>query len=80
MRKIEVLEKSIEISVYQKSKTVWIAEGTYVGKAYRAQGRTEPRAMSAWARAVTYQNANSAYPEENGGFHLPAAMDFGTLI
>jgi hypothetical protein len=61
MKQVEVFGKSIEISVYQKSKTVWIAQGLYVGKAYQAQGRTEPRAASAWARAVAYRNSSATY-------------------
>jgi hypothetical protein len=43
MMQVEVLGKSIEISVFQKSKTVWVAQGVYVGKPYQAQGRTEQR-------------------------------------
>jgi hypothetical protein len=61
MMQVEVLGKSIEISVFQKSKTVWVAQGVYVGKPYQAQGRTEPRAASAWVRAVVYQNTSATY-------------------
>ena len=42
--KVTVWNKPYTISVYQKSKTVWIAVGDYMGERLEAQGRSESTA------------------------------------
>jgi hypothetical protein len=54
-RSVQVSGRPVEIMVYQKSKSVWIAYGKHLGKTYEAQRRTEIQAANAWARAVAYQ-------------------------
>jgi hypothetical protein len=43
------------ISVYQKSKSVWIARGDYMGQSLEVKDRTESSAISAWRKAATYR-------------------------
>jgi len=49
-----VWDKPCEVSVYQKSKTVWWAVGDYMGKTIRVKGRTASDAATQWRRAATY--------------------------
>ncbi len=53
-RTVKVWGRDVEISVYQKTKTVWIATGSYLDKHYEVKGRTETQAASAWAEAARY--------------------------
>lgn len=55
-RTVKVWGDNVEISVHQKSKSVWIATGTYLGKPYQVQGRSETQAASAWAEAARYHS------------------------
>ena len=55
-RTVKVHSDTVEISVYQKSKSVWIATGTYLGQHYQVTGRSEVQAASAWAEAARYHN------------------------
>jgi hypothetical protein len=51
---VEVWEQSCEVNVYQKSKTVWIAAGEYLGQTVVAQDRTSTSALSAWRKKARY--------------------------
>jgi hypothetical protein len=53
---VKVWGEDCDLSIYQKSKSVWIATGTYNGKSHQYQGRTETQAASAWQDAVRYHN------------------------
>jgi hypothetical protein len=52
---VEVWGKSHSISVYQKSKSVWIAVGDYMGERLEAQGRSESTAANRWREAARYK-------------------------
>jgi len=49
-------EEPCEITVVQKSKSVWIAVGQHMGKEVRVQGRTEGNAISKWRDAAHYRS------------------------
>lgn len=53
-RTVKVWGENVEISVYQKSKAVWIATGSYLGKHYETKGQSENQAAKAWAEAARY--------------------------
>ncbi len=53
--KVNVWDKPYEIAVYQKSKSVWIAVGEYMGERLEVKGRTESQALSAWREAARYR-------------------------
>jgi hypothetical protein len=50
-------EEPCEITVVQKSKSVWIAVGMYLGKEVRVQGRTANNASALW-RDKAHYNSN----------------------
>jgi hypothetical protein len=52
---VEVWGEPQMISVYQKSKSVWIAIGNYMGDHLEAQGRSEPTAVKRWREAARYK-------------------------
>jgi hypothetical protein len=49
-------EDPCEITVVQKSKSVWIASGEYMGKAITVQGRTANNAAAIWRDAAHYRS------------------------
>lgn len=49
-------DEPCEITVVQKSKSVWIAVGQYMGKEVRAQGRSESNAVAKWRDAAHYRS------------------------
>lgn len=53
---INVRGKDYEVSVYQKSKTVWRATGTYEGQRIEVQDRSEQSALARWRGAATYRD------------------------
>ncbi len=52
---VNVWEQQIEITVYQRSKSVWIAVGQYMGKTIEVQGRSEGSATGLWRDAARYR-------------------------
>lgn len=50
-----VWEKPHKITVNQKSRSVWIATGVYMGEMLVVKGRTESQAISAWREAARYK-------------------------
>lgn len=48
-------DEPCEITVVQKSKSVWIAVGQYMGKEVRVQGRSESNAVAKWRDAAHYR-------------------------
>lgn len=52
---VKVWEQPQKVSVYQSSKTVWIAVGEYMGERVEVKGRTESQALSAWREAARYR-------------------------
>ena len=54
-RTVTVHNKPHEIDVYQKSKSVWVAVGEYMGERLEVKGSTESQATSAWREAARYK-------------------------
>ena len=52
---VKVWDEQFEITVVQKSKSVWIAAGTYMGKTVEVQGRSEGSAAAHWREAARYR-------------------------
>jgi hypothetical protein len=52
---VKVWEQQCRISVHQKSKSVWIAVGNYLGERVEVKGRSETQAVSAWREAAQYR-------------------------
>jgi hypothetical protein len=43
------------VSVYQKSKSVWVASGEYMGESISVQDRSAGTALKRWREAATYK-------------------------
>ena len=54
-RRVMVWDKPYDVEVYQKSKTVWIAVGEYMGKHLDTKGSTEGAALRRWVEAARYR-------------------------
>ena len=52
---VTVWDRQYEISVYQKSKSVWVAVGTYEGQHIEVKGRSQSQAVSSWREAARYK-------------------------
>ena len=52
--RVSVWGETVEISVEQRSKSVWIASGSYLGKDYQTQDRSAGSAAKRWAEAARY--------------------------
>jgi hypothetical protein len=50
-----VWDKPQEVSVHQKSKTVWIASGEYMGQAIVETGPSETAAVMHWRKTAEYR-------------------------
>jgi hypothetical protein len=44
-----------DVEIYQKSKGVWVAAGTYHGEMISTQDRSESSALKRWREAATYR-------------------------
>jgi len=51
-RTVRVWGKFYAIRIYQRSKTVWIAEGDFEGKRITAKGSSGTSAAAHWQRAA----------------------------
>ena len=51
-RTVRVWSEDVEVSVYQKSKSVWVAVGTYMGHHIETKGRSANSALSLWRDAA----------------------------
>jgi hypothetical protein len=54
-RVVKVWDKDCEITVYQKSKAVWIAVGDCQNERLEVKGRSERDATSRWREAARYK-------------------------
>lgn len=54
-RIVNVWDKPHEITVHQKSKSVWIAVGEYMGERLEVKGKTESQAANNWREAARYK-------------------------
>lgn len=52
---VMVWGKAYEITVYQKSKTVWIAVGEYMGDRIETKGSSPTSAAEHWREAARYK-------------------------
>lgn len=52
---VQVWNRPQQVSVYQRSKTVWIASGVYHGEHIETKGRTETQALATWREAARYR-------------------------
>ena len=52
---VKVWDEPHEVSVRQKSKSVWIASGDYMGKPLQTQDRSESAALMRWREAARYK-------------------------
>lgn len=57
LRKTTILvwDKPHEVTVHQKSKSVWVASGTYMGESLQRQDASERTAIKRWAEAARYK-------------------------
>jgi hypothetical protein len=53
--KVQVWDKPYEIIVEQKSKSVWIASGEYMGNYLQVKGSSSSAAAKHWAEAARYK-------------------------
>ncbi len=54
-RTVAVCGRLQTVTIYQKSKTVWVATGKYMGKDHQAQGSNANTAAKRWQQWVTYK-------------------------
>jgi hypothetical protein len=52
---VTVWNRQYEVSVYQKSKSVWVAVGDYEGQRIEVKGRSQSQAISSWREAARYK-------------------------
>ena len=52
---VQVWGQPYTITVYQKSKSVWVAVGVYMEKRVETKGATEGAAVKRWREAATYR-------------------------
>lgn len=52
---IKVWADDVEVSVHQKSRSVWIASGTYLGEHIEAKGRSEINAIANWRETARHR-------------------------
>ena len=53
--RVKVWSETIEIETYQKSKSVWIATGSYLGQTFEVKDRSSSAAANAWRTAAEYR-------------------------
>jgi hypothetical protein len=65
-RKVLVLVRDTpyDVNVYQKSKSVWIAVGNYMGARITVQDRSEGTALKRWQEAAHYRGNAGPPPNE----------------
>jgi hypothetical protein len=54
---VQVWNQPQQVTVYQKSRSVWVAVGTYMGERIEVKGRTESQALGSWREAARYKGA-----------------------
>jgi hypothetical protein len=53
--KVQVWGRSCVISVYQRSKSVWIASGDYLGQPIEVKGASASAAVNHWIETARYR-------------------------
>jgi hypothetical protein len=54
--RVRVWDKPCDVTVTQKSKSVWVARGEYLGKDYETQDSTPGAAAKRWREKAEYHN------------------------
>lgn len=54
-RTVEVWGQQVPVSVYRKSKSVWVAVGSYMEQRIETQDRSEGSALKRWREAARYR-------------------------
>ncbi|WP_165900028.1 hypothetical protein [Borborobacter arsenicus] len=54
-QKVNVWDRPQTVEVYQKSKTVWIAVGDYMGQRIEVKGSSRTSALAHWREAARYK-------------------------
>jgi hypothetical protein len=60
---MEVWGKDCEIRVRQKSKSVWVAHGEYMGEQFSSTGSSARSAASHWRDAARYKGNDGPAPQ-----------------
>lgn len=50
-----VWDQPQKVEVYKKSKSVWVAIGSYMGEHIQTQDRSENTALARWREAARYK-------------------------
>lgn len=53
--RVTVWSRPYEVTIYQKSKSVWIASGDYEGQNIQTQDRSSGSAIKRWTEAARYK-------------------------
>lgn len=53
--KVTVWDRPQVVETYQRSKTVWVASGTYMDQSVEVTGRTESAAVKLWRETARYK-------------------------
>jgi hypothetical protein len=53
--RVIVWDQPLMVDVYQKSKSVWVASGDYMGQHLSTQDRSQATALKRWAEAAKYR-------------------------
>jgi len=54
-RTVRVWNEDVKVNVYQKSKSVWIAVGSYLGHHIEVKSRSANSALALWRDAARYK-------------------------
>ncbi len=54
----QTLANALGVTVYQRSKTVWIAAGRYRGRDIEVKGRSPTIALALWKEAARYAGSD----------------------
>jgi hypothetical protein len=52
---VKVWETDVELTLSQRSPSVWIAYGSYLGRSFDVKGRSPSAAANLWADAARYK-------------------------
>lgn len=56
---VHAYPETCQVHVYQRSKTVWIASGTFQGQPLQQRGRSEAAAVKAWKDIAEFRYRTS---------------------
>lgn len=54
-RQVKVWNQTVEVSVYQKSKSVWVAVGTYLDQHIKVKNSSMSSALALWRKTAEYR-------------------------